>query len=184
MHHACFCHSSLAFPLVRQGISHVCLTIAPDGELVLYKNKGQLATFKTKGRLTKEERTVMDCPKKLRAELAKLKHEISFEKGNEILIALSISSDQMLRHVHMFPETWLMDVTANLNRLKPDVYVMVVRDACGKCYIGNLTVIPSGQAWVFMKIYESFFVHLFGPTTIGRNQFYLVWHYMSSHLIT
>ena len=43
--------------------------------------------------------------KKLRVELSKLKHEMCFEKGTEMLIALSISSDQMLRHVHMFPET-------------------------------------------------------------------------------
>ena len=106
----------------------------------------------------------------MRVELSKLKHEICFEEGTRMLIALSISSDQMLCHVHMFPETWFMDVTANLNRLKRDVIVMVVRDACGKCYVGNLTVIPSGQAWVFMKIYETFFYHLFGPVTIGRNR--------------
>ena len=124
----------------------MCLTISPNGEVVLYKNKGQCVTFKTKGRPTQEERTVMDCPKKRCAELSKLKHEIYFEEGTEMLIALYISSDQMLCHVHMFPETWFMDVTANLNRLKRDVFVMVVYDACGKCYVGNLTVIPSGQA--------------------------------------
>jgi hypothetical protein len=108
----------------------VCLTIAPDGELVLYKNKGQLSTFKTKGRPTQEERTVMDCPKLMRVELEKMKHEMCFKDGTEMLIALSILSDQMLRHVHMFPETWFMDVTANLNKLKRDVFVMVVYDAC------------------------------------------------------
>ena len=58
----------------------------------------------------------------------------------------------MLCHIHMFPETWFMDVTANLNRLKRDVFVMVIRDVCRKCYVGNLTVISSGQAWVIMKI--------------------------------
>jgi hypothetical protein len=155
---------------LREGISHVCLTISPKGELVMYKNKGQRLAFKTKGRPTLEEREVLDCSKKLRVELSKLKREMCFEKGTEMLIALSISSDQMLRHVHMFPETWFMDVTANLNKLKRDVFVMVVRDACGKCYVGNFTVIPSGQSWVFMKIYETFFYHLFGPVTIGRNR--------------
>ena len=129
---------------LRQGISHVCLTISPKGELVLYKNKGQRLAFKTKGRPTLEERKVLDCSKKLRVELSKLKREMCFEKGTDMLIALSISSDQMLHHVHMFPETWSMDVTANLNKLKHDVFVMVVRDACGKCYVGNFTIIPSG----------------------------------------
>ena len=96
----------------------MCLTISPKGELVLYKNKGRCVTFKSKGRPTQEEQTVMDCPKKMRAELAKLNHEMCFEEGTEILIALFISSDQMLRHVHMIPEIWFVDVTANLNRLK------------------------------------------------------------------
>ena len=85
------------------------LTISPKGELVMYKNKGQRLAFKTKGRTTLEEREVLDCSKKLRAELSKLKREMCFEKGTEMLIALSISSDQMLCHVHMFPETWFME---------------------------------------------------------------------------
>ena len=54
----------------------------------------------------------------MRAKLAKLKQKMSFEKGSKMLIALSISFDQMLCHVHMISETWLMDVTVNLNRLK------------------------------------------------------------------
>ena len=131
----------------------MCLTIYPKGELDLYKNKGQRVNFKTKGRPTQEERKVLDCSKKMRVELSKLKHEMCFKDGTKMLIAFFISSNQMLCHVHMFPETWFMDVTANLNKLKHDVFVMVVCDACGKCYVGNFTVIPSGQAWVFMKIY-------------------------------
>ena len=148
----------------------MCLTISLKGKLVLYKNKGQYVTFKTKGCPRQEEQKVLDFSKKMRVELSKLKHEMPSEEGTEMLIALSISSDQIFRHVHMFPKTWFMDVTANLNRLKCDVFVMVVHDACGKCYVCNLTAVPSGQVWVFMKIYESLFYHLFGPITIGRNR--------------
>ena len=72
----------------------------------------------------------MYCPEKMRTELAKLKHNMCFEEGTEMSIALSISSDQMLCHVHMLPETWFMDVTANLNRLKRDGFVMVAHDTC------------------------------------------------------
>ena len=72
---------------------------------MLYKNKGQRVTFKTKDRPTQEEQKVLDCSKKMRVELSKLKHEMYFEEGTEMLIALSISSDQMLCHVHMFPGT-------------------------------------------------------------------------------
>ena len=134
--------------------------------LCFTKKKGQAATFKTKGRPTQEEHPVMDCPKKRCAELAKLKHEMGFKKGTNMLIAVSISSDQMLCHVHMFSETWFMDVTSNLNRLKWDVFIVIVRDACWKRYIGNFTVIPSGQAWVFMKI-NTFFICL-DPLPLAR----------------
>ena len=70
--------------------------MAPNGNLVVYKNKG---------RPNVEERTVMACSDKMRAELQKLRDELSIEHGNEILVALSVASDQMLRVVHMFPET-------------------------------------------------------------------------------
>ena len=90
---------------LRQGISHVCLTISPKGELVLYKNKGQRVAFKPKGRPTQEERKVLDCSKQMCVELSKLKHEMCFEESTKMLTALFISSNQMLRHVHMFPET-------------------------------------------------------------------------------
>ena len=147
--------------LKRRGISHVCLTMAQNGDLVVYKNKG---------RPTAEERTVMACSDKMRIELQKLRDELSVDHGNEILVALSIASDQMMRHVHMFPETWFMDVTANTNRLKRDIFLMVVRDSNGQCFVGNLTVIPSGQSWVFMKIYRTFFVQLYGYVTISQNR--------------
>ena len=45
-----------------------------------------------------------------------------------------------------------------------------MRDAHGNCFVGNLTVIPSGQGWVFMKIYKIFFFHLYGSVTISRNR--------------
>ena len=70
--------------LNSRGISHVCLTMAQNGDLVVYKNKG---------RPTAEERTVMACSDKMRIELQKLRDELSVDHGNEILVALSIASD-------------------------------------------------------------------------------------------
>ena len=93
--------------LNSRGISHVCLTMAQNGDLVVYKNKG---------RPNAEELMVMACSDKIRIGLQKLRDELSGDHGNEILVALSIASDQMMRHVHMFPETWFMDVTVNTNK--------------------------------------------------------------------
>ena len=70
----------------------------------------------------------------------------------------------MARSVHMFPEVFYMDVTANTNRQKRDMFLLVVKDANGETFIGNATVIPSGQRWVFDKIYQSFFFNLYGES--------------------
>ena len=90
----------------------------------------------------------MDCPGKMRIELQKLRETLSIDDGTEILVGLSIISDQIMHHVHMFPETWFMDVTANTNKLKRDIFLMVVRDSKGQYFVGNRIVIPSGQSWV------------------------------------
>ena len=75
------------------GISHVCLTMAQNGDLVVYKNKD---------RPNAEELMVMACSDKIRIGLQKLRDELSGDHGNEILVALSIASNQMMRHVHIF----------------------------------------------------------------------------------
>lgn len=142
-------------------VTHVCLTMDKDGRLLVYKNKG---------RPTREETVVMNCSDAMRHELQKLKADMGYPGSTEVLLAVAIATDEMLRHVHMFPEVFFMDVTSGTNRQKRDLFVLVVRDSSGECYIGNITVIPSGQSWVFMKIYETFFFLLFGKRTISRNR--------------
>ena len=92
---------------------------------------------------------MIKCTKSLRAELRKLKKETGYVKATEILLALGIAIDEMMRHVHMFPEIFYIDVTCKLNRQKRDLFVMVVKDASGKAFPGNLTAVPSGKRWVF-----------------------------------
>ena len=69
--------------------------------------------------------------------------------GTEILLALSIAINEMICHVAMFLEVMYMDVTANTNRQKCDLFVMVVKDASSETFVGNLMVIPSGKLWVY-----------------------------------
>ena len=153
-------------------MSHVCLTMHPNGDLLIYTNRG---------RPTAEEAKIIKCTKSLRAELRKLKKEMGYAKGTEILLALGIATDEMMRHVHMFPEIFYMDVTCKLNRQKRDLFVMVVKDASGEAFPGNITAVPSGQRWVFQKIYQRFFIGLYGRKTIGRNRLALTDDDMSEH---
>lgn len=142
-------------------MSTVSLTMAPDGNLMIYHSNG---------RPNKETSEILKCDKAMKKELEILKTSLSFKEGTEILLALSIVSDEMSRCVHMFPEVMYMDVTANTNRQKRDLFLMVVKDANGETFVGNATVIPSGKHWVFLRIYETFFIHLFGEETISRNR--------------
>ena len=87
-----------------------------------------------------------------------------------LLLALSIASDEMARHDHMFPEVMYMDVTAKTNKQNRDLFLMVVKDPNGETFVGNATVLPSGQRWVFFRIYETFFIHLYGEVTMSRNR--------------
>ena len=82
---------------------------------------------------------------------------MSYKDDTQILLALSVASDEMMCTVHMFLEVIFMDVTSGTNKQKRDLFLMVVKDGNGETYVGNVTVIPSQQRWVFMKIYNTFF---------------------------
>ena len=129
-----------------------------------------LLVCKNKGRPSAEERFIMSCETKLKEAILEMKREMGFNDDTEVIIACSISSDEMLRHVHMFPEVFFVDVTANTNRQKLGLFIQVVRDTNRESHVGNVTFIPSGQAWVFLKIYKVFFENLFGKATISRNR--------------
>ena len=88
--------------LFSDGISHVCLTMKANNDLYVYTNRGR--PTQTSHKISASENT--------KKELRKLRKEMAFNEGTEILLALSMASDQMIRHVQMFPEVWLMDVTA------------------------------------------------------------------------
>ena len=53
------------------------------------------------------------------------------QNGQEILLSITIADDDMIWHVHMFPEVMFMDTIANTNRQKRDLFLMVVKDAPG-----------------------------------------------------
>ena len=88
----------------------------------------------------------------------------------EILLAISVATDDMLRHTAMFPEVLYLDVTANTNKQKRDLFLMVVKDSNGSVYVGNTTIIPSGKRRVYGMIYIKIFIDLYGPITISRNR--------------
>ena len=59
------------------------------------------------------------------------------------------------------------------NRQGKELFVMAVRSAGGDTLPGNLTIIPSGQKWVFHSIYKYCFPHLYSSQVCARNRLVL-----------
>ena len=89
-------------------------------------------------------------------------------EGQDILLALSVATDEMIRSMQMFPEIQFADTIANINKQRRTMLVAILKHSNGKCFIGNISILPCEQQWVFYKIYEVFFPFLYGMKTISR----------------
>ena len=109
----------------------------------------------------------------MRKQLNQLKKAINYVEGTKTLLSIFLTSDKMIYATHMFPEVFYGDVTCSTNRQRSNLYLIVVKDANGKTFIGNASFIPSGQRWVFSTIYQSFFIHLYRAATISWKRLFL-----------
>ena len=65
-------------------------------------------------------------------ELRKLKKQRNYKDETKFSLAISLVTDDMNCHVAMFPEVMFLDVTANTNRQKRDLFLIVVNRIQGK----------------------------------------------------
>ena len=98
----------------------------------------------------------------------RVRKALKLGKGDNILLALSVTTDEMIRSMQMHPEVQFFDVMANVNKQKRDMFLSVLKAASGGCFIGNLTILPCQQRWIFLKIYQTFFLYLYGKDTISK----------------
>ena len=138
----------------------------PDSGLMSYYGKGRPNNSEKESRDKQQE----DCSPEVRKQINQLRKDLKFDNKSKLVLLLSIASDEMIRMCMMNPEVFYMDVTANTNRQKRDLFVLCVKDSLGKSYPVNITVIPSGKKWVFHTIYSSSFCLLYGEKTISCNR--------------
>ena len=136
---------------------------------------------KSKGHPTLKEAEEIKIHGELKSELRQLRKDFSMNNHSEILLSLSIADDDMQRAVHMFPEVFYMDVIANTNRQKRDLFVLVLKDASGETNIGNASVLPCGKLWIFSMVYQKFLRYLYGDITLSRLRLALTDDDTSSH---
>ena len=104
----------------------------------------------------------------LSKELKDVRKDLLMNEGQDILLAISVATDEMIRSRQMFPEVQFVDTLANVNKQKRSMLVAILKHSSGKCFIGNISILPCEQQWVFYKVYEIFFPFLYGEKTISR----------------
>ena len=77
-------------------VSYVAVTMDSSLNLTIHTKRG---------RPTNTEKLKTD--KQTKADLRKLRKEMNYKDGTEILLALSVATDEMARHVQMFPEVFI-----------------------------------------------------------------------------
>jgi hypothetical protein len=78
---------------------------------VVHENGGLYAC--SKGRPTKAlAKKRLECPDEIEEELAGLRKDFLLTDDCQMLVLVSMATDEMIRLVSMFPEVWFMDTTA------------------------------------------------------------------------
>ena len=62
---------------------------------------------------------------------------------------ISFASDEIIRETMKYPEVFFMDCTAQVNKQKREFFFSVIRTSFGKCHLSNMTVIPSGNMYIY-----------------------------------
>jgi hypothetical protein len=89
------------------------------------------------------------------SKIQELRRDFSFDSKSKMVLLLSFATDEMIKEVQKNPEVWFMDVTSGANIQKRDLFIMVVRKPDGTCFMGNVTLIPSGKVQSMCNIYCS-----------------------------
>ena len=86
-------------------------------------------------------------------------NDLRFQIGSKakMVLLLSFSTDSMIRDLQKNPECWFLDVTARSNLQKRNLFLSVGRKPSGNSFIGNVTLIPSGElgSFLFFLLFES-----------------------------
>ena len=66
-----------------------------------------------KGRPTKEATRIrLECLKQIEDDLKSMREDFLINDKSQMLVMLSMATDEMIRLVAMYPDVWFMDTTA------------------------------------------------------------------------
>ena len=115
----------------RKKITHTVVYDDPvHGILIHHSNRGRPEKYQSSAAMRKS--------------VKQLRKDFKFDNGTKLLLLLSFSTDAMVKESMKYPEVNFHDVTSRANKEKRDLFVTVGRKPSGKCFISNVTLIPSG----------------------------------------
>ena len=65
---------------------------------------------------------------------------MNYKDGTDILLAISVASDEITRALHMFPYVAYMDVTSNTTKEGRYLFLVVGKDSDGSTFIGSRAI--------------------------------------------
>ena len=78
---------------------------------ILHNNAGLYTC--SKGCPNNEEvRIRLDCSTKIQADLEQLRDDYILNEKSQMLVMISMATDEMMQHVAMYPDVWFVDTTA------------------------------------------------------------------------
>ena len=88
---------------------------------------------------------VLNVDPNIQSDIKHLRESLTFDSNTKLVLLLSFSTDDMIKRTMMYPEVYFMDCTGRANHQKRELFILVVHTPSGKCFMSNVTVIPSGD---------------------------------------
>lgn len=95
---------------------------------------------------------VLNVDPNIQSDIKDLRQSLTFDSKTKLVLLLSFATNEMVKRTMMYPEVYFMDCTGRANRQKRELFISVVRSPSGKCYMSNVTVIPSGDLILFCML--------------------------------
>ena len=93
---------------------------------------------------------VLNVDPNISSDIKHLCDSLTVDSNTKLVLLLSFSTDEMIKRTMMYPEVYFLDCTGWASHQKRELFISVVRSPSGKCFMSNVTVIPSGDDLCFL----------------------------------
>ena len=93
---------------------------------------------------------VLNVDPNIQSDIKHLRESLTFDSNTKLVLLLSFSTDNMIKHTMMYPEVYFMDCTGRAYHQKRELFISMVHSPSRKCFMSTVTVIPSGDDHLYL----------------------------------